>query len=69
MVASNLHNNYESPPISIIQDFQGSASKMCRQQNCLTEAISANAMKDGNSSTNSTSTSTTEKMSSLGTYM
>ena len=69
MIASNLHDNYETPPN--VPAFQGSASKKGRQQSSLSDAISgaavafANALKDGNSST----TATTEKTSSSGMHV
>ena len=66
MIASNLHDDYETPPN--VPAFQGNVSKKCRQQSSLSDAVSgaavafANALKGGNSVT------TTEKASGTGTH-
>ena len=39
MIASNLHDDYETPPN--VPDFQENASKKCRQQSSLSDAVSA----------------------------
>jgi len=67
MIASNLHDDYETPPN--VPAFQGNASKKCRVQNNLSDAISgaavafATALKGGNSVSTST-----EKTSTTGTH-
>ena len=67
MIASNLHDDYETPPI--VPAFQENASKKCRQQSSFSDVVSeaavafANVLNGGNSVT-----TFTEKASSTGTH-